>query len=206
MTKTNTTNNGRKAIYNPILIHGTRSHDIIPFLALALNLEQKSKNYSITTIINTPHNIQKLQPSLPPNSYINFLTIPFISSDHNLPLNTENIETVPCNLVIKRIQTSLSLKPSFKNIIQNIITKQTQNQNHKLCIIGPVNLSDSWNIRYNMTVYAFCVSSMVIIDFFDRNNLRNWKSRSTKVVQDATTIRVVVAPTTKQAIHMCGNW
>lgn len=114
---------------------------IISFLAFALNLEQKSKNYNIT-IINTPHNIQKLQPSLPPNSYIHLLTFPFISSDHNLPPNTKNTDIVPCNLVIKLIQTSLFLKSSFKNII----TKQLQNQNHKLCIIGPISLSDSLNI------------------------------------------------------------
>lgn len=107
---------------------------IIPFLALALNLEQKSKNYNIT-IINTPHNIQKLKTSLPPNSSINLLTIPFISSDHNLPPNTENTDTVPYNLVIKLIQASLSLKPSFKNIIQNILTQQP---NHKLCIVSDI--------------------------------------------------------------------
>jgi len=54
---------------------------------------------------------------------------------------------------------------------------------------------------------AFCVSSRVIIDFFDWKNLRNWRSRSTKdVVQDAAAIGVVVAPATKQAIHMCGSW
>jgi hypothetical protein len=110
---------------------------IIPFLALALNLEQKSKNYNIT-IINTPLNIQKLQPSLPPNSSIKLLTIPFISSDHNLPPNTENTDTVPYNLVIKLIQASLSLQSPFKNIIKNMLTQQPQNQNHKLCIISDI--------------------------------------------------------------------
>ncbi|WJX74523.1 hypothetical protein P8452_58167 [Trifolium repens] len=108
---------------------------IIPFLALALNLEQKSKNYNIT-IINTPHNILKLQPSLPPNSSIKLLTIPFISSDHNLPPNTENTDTVPYNLVIKLLQASLSLQSPFKNIIKNMLTQQPQN--HKLCIISDI--------------------------------------------------------------------
>ncbi|GAU17250.1 hypothetical protein TSUD_109650 [Trifolium subterraneum] len=108
---------------------------IIPFLALALNLEQNSKNYNIT-IINTPHNIQKLEPSLPPNSQIKLLTIPFISSDHNLPPNTENTDTVPYNLVIKLLQASLSLQSPFKNIIKNILTQQPQK--HKLCIISDI--------------------------------------------------------------------
>ena len=49
---------------------------------------------------------------------------------------------------------------------------------------------------------VFYVSSRVIIDFFDRKNLRNWRTRSTKeAVQDATAIGVVMAPATKQAIH-----
>ncbi|CAI8584187.1 unnamed protein product [Vicia faba] len=110
---------------------------IIPFLALALNLEQKSKNYNIT-IISTPLNIQKLQPSLPPNSSIKLLTIPFISSDHNLPPNIENTDTVPYNLVIKLIEASLSLKSPFKNILKNIINQQKQLQQHKICIISDI--------------------------------------------------------------------
>ncbi|TKY48352.1 UDP-glycosyltransferase 92A1 [Spatholobus suberectus] len=107
---------------------------IIPFLALALELEKREK-YSIT-IVNTSLNIKKLRSSLPPNSSIALSEIPFTPSDHGLPPNTENTDVIPYNLVIRLIEASTTLKPAFKNLIQNILTRQQQKQKRKLCIIA----------------------------------------------------------------------
>ena len=105
---------------------------IIPFLALALHIEQKKK-YTIT-LVNTPLNIKKLRSSLPPNSSIRLLEIPFSSSDYGLPPNTENTDALPYHLVIHLIQASTSLKPSFKKLIENLI----EQGDSPLCIIADI--------------------------------------------------------------------
>ncbi|XP_027342911.1 UDP-glycosyltransferase 92A1 [Abrus precatorius] len=104
---------------------------IIPFLALALQLE-KRKNYNII-IVNTSLNIKKLASTLPSNSSIKLIEIPFNSEHHNLPPNTENTDVVPYHLVIRLIQASTTLRPAFKQLIQNIINQQQQ-----LCIIADI--------------------------------------------------------------------
>ncbi|CAL0322118.1 unnamed protein product [Lupinus luteus] len=98
---------------------------IIPFLALALKLEQKNKANKII-IVNTPLNIKKLKFSLPQHSSITLLQIPFNSSNHSLPPNIENTDSIPYHLVIKLLQATNSLKPTFTKLIQNI---QKQHQN-----------------------------------------------------------------------------
>ncbi|CAN6693430.1 unnamed protein product [Malus baccata var. baccata] len=92
---------------------------IIPFLALAQQLEQK-KGCTIT-LINTPLNIKKLSSSLPPNTTIHLLEIPFKSSDHGLPSDAENTNSLPYHLILKLFQASLSLKPSFRNLMHGLV-------------------------------------------------------------------------------------
>ncbi|XVF47437.1 hypothetical protein PTKIN_Ptkin03bG0108700 [Pterospermum kingtungense] len=107
---------------------------IIPFLALALDIE-KSRKYRIT-FVNTPLNIKKLRSSLPPNSSIQLLEIPFNSSDHGLPPNTENCDVVPYHFVVKLLEASASLKTVFKQLIEDMI--QEQEGHRPLCIIGDI--------------------------------------------------------------------
>ncbi|XP_057727167.1 UDP-glycosyltransferase 92A1 [Arachis stenosperma] len=103
---------------------------IIPFLALALQLEKRSNHYRII-IVNTALNINKLRSSLPPHSAVTLHELPFSSTEHGLPPNTENTDTVPYNLVIKLIQASTSLKKPFKNLIQNL-------RSQRLCIVADI--------------------------------------------------------------------
>ncbi|GMJ04941.1 hypothetical protein like AT5G12890 [Hibiscus trionum] len=108
---------------------------IIPFLALALHIE-KTTNYTIT-FVNTPLNINKLRSSLPPGtSSIRLLEIPFNSSDHGLPPNTENCDAVPYNLVLRLLEASASLRPVFKRLIEGMVDEQGGEQ--PLCIIGDI--------------------------------------------------------------------
>ncbi|KAK4855338.1 hypothetical protein QYF36_006239 [Acer negundo] len=107
---------------------------IIPFLALALHIEQ-TKNYSIT-FVNTPLNINKLKQSLPPNSSITLLEIAFDSSDHDLPPNSENCDALPYSLVIKLLKASTSLRPAFKELVSGIICKC--HGERPLCIISDI--------------------------------------------------------------------
>ena len=105
---------------------------IIPFLALALKLEQE-KGYTIT-FVNTPLNIKKLQSSLPPNSSIRLLEIPYNSTDHGLPPNSESTETLPLSLMLQFIESSTSLKPAFTKLISNLVKEQ--HGHPPLCIIS----------------------------------------------------------------------
>ncbi|KAK7261572.1 hypothetical protein RIF29_27886 [Crotalaria pallida] len=98
---------------------------IIPFLALALQLEQRNPNHNII-IVNTPLNIQKLKSSLPPNSKITLHELPFDSTHHALPPNIENTDSIPYHLVIKLFQATSSLKPAFTNLIQTLIANNKQ--------------------------------------------------------------------------------
>ncbi|KAJ6307307.1 hypothetical protein OIU76_017157 [Salix suchowensis] len=107
---------------------------IIPFLALALHIE-KTKSFTIT-FVNTPLNIKKLKSSIPPGSSIKLLEIPFNSSDHGLPPNSENTDILPYPLIISLLHASTSLKPAFKTLIEDIIEEQEGKP--PLCIIADI--------------------------------------------------------------------
>nr|AKA44602.1 UGTPg23 [Panax ginseng] len=91
---------------------------IIPFLSLALQIEKKG--YQIT-FVNTPLNIKNLKQSLPLNSSIRLLEIPFNSSDHRLPPETENTDSIPFSLTLTLLEASVSLKPAFRNLISDLV-------------------------------------------------------------------------------------
>lgn len=78
---------------------------IIPFLALALQIEQTNTNYAIY-FVNTPFNLQKLKSSLPPYSSIRFLEIPFSSSAHGLPPASQNADTLPYQILLQGSHSS----------------------------------------------------------------------------------------------------
>ncbi|BFG33485.1 hypothetical protein CerSpe_197590 [Prunus speciosa] len=109
---------------------------IIPFLALAQQLEQK-KGCTIT-LINTPLNIKKLSSSFPPSSSIRLLEIPFKSSDHGLPPDAENTNALNPHLIFKLFQASLSLKPSFKHLMHNLVHERNGQHGRPACIITDI--------------------------------------------------------------------
>ena len=105
---------------------------IIPFLALAIELEQKRG--CTVTFASTPLNIKRIRPSLPPNSSIQLLEIPFRSSDHGLPPDCENTHDLPYHLILKLVEASRSLKPSFHKLVYDLVRKQ--HGQLPLCIIS----------------------------------------------------------------------
>ncbi|KAJ0021075.1 hypothetical protein Pint_31223 [Pistacia integerrima] len=109
---------------------------IIPLLALALRIEKTNK-YTIT-FVNTPLNIKKLASSLPPNSFIHLLELPFNSSDHGLPPDAENMDSLPYHHFITLFQASMSLKPHFRKLVSNFIHEQ--NGEKPVCIISDMFL------------------------------------------------------------------
>ncbi|CAI9778583.1 unnamed protein product [Fraxinus pennsylvanica] len=80
---------------------------IIPFLPMALKLEQEKANE--ITFVNTALNIKKLQDYIPKFSNIRLVEIPFDSTEHGLPPNSWLIESSP------------SLKPAFMNLVSSLV-------------------------------------------------------------------------------------
>nr|WIW42669.1 UDP-glycosyltransferase [Nicotiana tabacum] len=116
---------------------------IIPFLTLAFKLEQK--NYNII-FVNTPLNIKKLKSSLPLYSSISLLEIPFNSSQHGLPPNIENTDSLPYKLTLHFSTISSCLEPSFRNLVSNLIEKP-------LCIISDFFFGWSANIAHDFGIF-----------------------------------------------------
>ncbi|KAE8037083.1 hypothetical protein FH972_009706 [Carpinus fangiana] len=122
---------------------------IIPFLALAIHMQQR-KNCTIT-FVNTPLNIKKLTSSLPPTSSIRLVEIPFCSSDHGLPPDTENTDAIPYHLVIRLLEASVSLRPSFKKLIQGLI--EEQHGQRPLCIIADIFFGWTASVAKELNVF-----------------------------------------------------
>ncbi|KAK9123043.1 hypothetical protein Sjap_012645 [Stephania japonica] len=119
----NNNNNNKVVVMFPFMAQG----HILPFFSLALYLEQKAKLKII--FINTPLNVKNLKPSLPPNSTITLASLPFNSSHHNLPADSENTDSLPYSLILNLLKASLSLKQPFHDFISQLPTPP-------LCIVA----------------------------------------------------------------------
>uniref|UniRef100_A0A2N9HUS6 Glycosyltransferase n=1 Tax=Fagus sylvatica TaxID=28930 RepID=A0A2N9HUS6_FAGSY len=111
-------------------------------------------NRWLGVVVGSPEN---LKSSLPPNSSIRLLEIPFSSSNHGLPLDTENTNILPYHLIINLIEASTSLKPSFKKLIESLI----EQGNPPLCIISDIFFGWTASIAKELNVFhaIFTVSS-----------------------------------------------
>ncbi|EXB48394.1 UDP-glycosyltransferase 92A1 [Morus notabilis] len=139
------TENSRNVVLFPFMAQG----HIIPFIALANQL-QKKHNCTIT-FVTTKLNIPKISSSLPPNSSIHLLTIPFCGSGHGLPPGVENTDVLPYHLLPNFFQASFSLKPSFRKLISDLSPRP-------LCIIADMFFGWSHEIAREFGVFhaLFC--------------------------------------------------
>ncbi|WOH14621.1 hypothetical protein DCAR_0934141 [Daucus carota subsp. sativus] len=98
---------------------------IIPFWELAKKLQERA-NLSIT-LVSTPLNIQKLKSTQSNTCKIHLVSLPFNSSDHNLPPNAETTEAL--------CLASTALQTPFQQLMSNLASKQGK---PPLCIISDV--------------------------------------------------------------------
>lgn len=140
--------------HNVVMIPFMAQGHIIPFLALALQLEQR-KGCTVT-FVNTPLNIQKLRSSLPRNSSIHLLEIPFNSSDYGLPPDTENTDSLPHDLILNFLQSSLALKPVFRKLISDLVHESCGQP--PVCIITDMFFSWCAEIAHEFGIFhaIFC--------------------------------------------------
>ncbi|KAL3850086.1 hypothetical protein ACJIZ3_011968 [Penstemon smallii] len=122
---------------------------IIPFLSLGLKLEQE-KGYSIT-FVNTPLNITKLQNHLPKSSNIRLLEIPFDSTEHGLPPNSENTETLPPPLMLQLVESSPALKPAFRQLMSCLYV-QGNTEKRPLCVISDMFFAWSADVAHEFGI------------------------------------------------------
>ncbi|XP_026457514.1 UDP-glycosyltransferase 92A1-like [Papaver somniferum] len=114
---------------------------IIPFLALAKLISQRKPNTRIT-LVSTPLNIKYLQLTLDSETKtiyknISLAELPFSGTDHGLPPNSENTDSLPSHLIESLFYASETLKPSFDNLITQIITNEKR---VPACIISDIFL------------------------------------------------------------------
>nr|POE73858.1 crocetin glucosyltransferase 3 [Quercus suber] len=119
----------------PFMAHG----HLIPFLALARQIQQRT-GFSIT-IASTKLNIQYLRSTISTDSNsqslfnIRFAELPFNSTDHDLPPNSENTENLSLGNIGKLFHASISLKDPVLHLVNDIIHQEGK---PPLCIISDV--------------------------------------------------------------------
>ncbi|XP_059653323.1 UDP-glycosyltransferase 92A1-like [Cornus florida] len=115
---------------------------LIPFLALAKQIHQRT-GFTIT-IANTPLNIKYLHSTISKDpstasslsqSQIRLVSLPFSSSDHGLPPNTENTEALPLHQIVNLFQSSSSLESPVRELVSDIAEKEGR---PPLCIVSDV--------------------------------------------------------------------
>ena len=119
----------------PFMAHG----HLIPFLALARQIQQRT-GFTIT-IASTKLNIQYLRSTISTDSNsqslfnIRFAELPFNSTDHDLPPNSENTENLSLGNIGKLFHASISLKDPVLHLVNDIIHQEGK---APLCIISDV--------------------------------------------------------------------
>ncbi|KAH0676646.1 hypothetical protein KY285_024447 [Solanum tuberosum] len=108
---------------------------MIPFIALAKKIQEKT-NYKIT-IVSTPLNVKYLSSTIAKDSTnsnnISLVSLPYNSSEHGLPPNTENTEALPLKHMVTIFNSTISLKEPLQKLILEIIEKDGK---PPLCIVS----------------------------------------------------------------------
>ncbi|THG11254.1 UDP-glycosyltransferase 92A1-like [Camellia sinensis] len=133
----------------PFMAHG----HLIPFLALATQIHQTT-GFTIT-IATTPLNIHYLRRSSTTANHrqIRLVALPFNSSDHGLPPNTENTEAVPLSQLITLLYASTTLEAPCHQLLADITAKDGR---PPICIISDV--VHGWATRVAQKVQTVNVS------------------------------------------------
>ncbi|XP_062083199.1 UDP-glycosyltransferase 92A1-like [Humulus lupulus] len=143
----------RNIVLFPFMAQG----HIIPFLALAHRLSQARNNYYTVTLVTTQLNIPQLRLSLPPNSSIHVVGIPFSGDGYGIPSGVENTDSLPYHLMPNFFEASLSLKPHFRKLISDLCSNP--NGRHRpLCIITDMFFSWTEEVASEFGVFnaIFC--------------------------------------------------
>ncbi|KAM0949426.1 putative crocetin glucosyltransferase [Dioscorea sansibarensis] len=122
---------------------------LIPIFHLAKLIEQRCPDYTIT-VVNTPLNIQRLQTSaLPRNSNIRLIDLPFSSSNHGLPPNSENTGSLPAH----QLPLLLFATESFGPHLNLLISVMIKDGHRPVCIIADMFFGWTSNIAKTHNIF-----------------------------------------------------
>ncbi|KAI3806485.1 hypothetical protein L1987_22392 [Smallanthus sonchifolius] len=109
---------------------------LIPFLELAHQILHHNPSFTIT-IANSPLNINYLRSAIAnhpsPPSQIHLKSLPFNTSDHGLPPNSENTDGLPLSQIIKLFHASAALETPFRVFINDVVSRSPL-----VCIISDI--------------------------------------------------------------------
>ncbi|XP_057531144.1 UDP-glycosyltransferase 92A1 [Amaranthus tricolor] len=120
-----------------------------PFLHLANFL--RSHTPFTLSILTTPLNAANLRRQ---SNNINIYDLPFNSTDHNLPPNTENTEKLPLTSIISLFYASTSLQPH----VRNHLTRHHLD-NPPICIIFDIFLGWADNLARSIGSTGVCFNT-----------------------------------------------
>ncbi|XP_068666126.1 UDP-glycosyltransferase 92A1-like [Aristolochia californica] len=112
---------------------------LIPFIALAKHIVRRSK--CRVTLLSTPLNIQKFRSTLHSDTAIRLESLPFNSSDHGLPPNTENTDGLQLPYWIRLFHASRTLQPAFDHFLSDFC----RSHGRPLCIIADIYMG--WTVQ-----------------------------------------------------------
>ncbi|KAK1412875.1 hypothetical protein QVD17_34455 [Tagetes erecta] len=97
------------------------------FLELAYRIVHHDPSFTVT-IVNTPLNINNLRSAIAnrpsPPSQIRFKSLPFNSSDHGLPPNSENTDGLSPSKLPLLIQACASFEAPFRQFISEVVSSE----------------------------------------------------------------------------------
>ncbi|PIN23550.1 UDP-glucuronosyl and UDP-glucosyl transferase [Handroanthus impetiginosus] len=133
---------------NVVLFPFMAEGHIILFLAFALHITQMG--YSVT-FVNTPLNIKKLRESFPPgSSSIKLFEIPFNSSDHGLPPDSEDTDVLPYSLSLRLLEASLHLKLPLRKLLRDLIEEHGVKP---VCVISDLFFGWAADVAHELGIF-----------------------------------------------------
>ncbi|KAK1412878.1 hypothetical protein QVD17_34459 [Tagetes erecta] len=125
------------------------------FLELAYRIVHHDPSFTIT-IVNTPLNINSLRsaianrPSQP--SQIHLKSLPFNSSDHGLPPNSENTNTIHPSQIPLLIKACASFEASFRQFISDVISSE---RNPLVCIVSDGFMRWAGDVAKSFGIFSY---------------------------------------------------
>ncbi|XP_077252723.1 UDP-glycosyltransferase 92A1-like isoform X2 [Tasmannia lanceolata] len=128
---------------------------LIPSMELARLLNRRTR--CTITLVNTPLNIKKLRASLPSDNSIQLAELPFCSSDHGLPPDSENTDSLPFHHLIDLYEASQTLQPSFEQLLSKICEETDHSH---VCIISDMFYGWTVEVANKLGIFhSFFISS-----------------------------------------------
>ncbi|KAK1412872.1 hypothetical protein QVD17_34452 [Tagetes erecta] len=125
------------------------------FLELAYRIVHHDPSFTIT-IVNTPLNINSLRSAIAnrpsPPSQIHLKSFPFNSSDHGLPPNSENTNTIHPSQIPLLIKACASFEAPFRQFISEVVSSE---RNPLVCIVSDGFMRWAGDVAKSFGIFSY---------------------------------------------------